>query len=60
MWWPSFADKQVNNIQVVVMYSNMQRGQTILLKQDQGFTKGNVLFIQVPGCYWFPSPFQLR
>lgn len=32
MWRSSFADKQVNNIQVIVMYSNMQRSQTILKK----------------------------
>lgn len=33
----SLADEQVNNIQVVVMYSNMQWSQTILQKQKQHF-----------------------
>lgn len=37
MWRPSLADKQVNNIQVVVMHSNMQRSQTILQEQNQQF-----------------------
>lgn len=38
MRWPSFAHKQVYNIQVIVMYSNMQRSQAILHKQEQNFS----------------------
>lgn len=35
MWRPSLADKQVDNVEVVVMDSDVQRSQAILQTQDQ-------------------------
>lgn len=39
MWRPALANQQVDNVQVVVMYSNMQWSQTILQKQNQKFLR---------------------
>lgn len=34
MWRPSLADKQVNNVEVVVMDSDVQRSQAVLQTQN--------------------------
>lgn len=64
MRWPSFTDKQVYNIQVVVMHCNMQWCQTILQKQNQNviqFRSNKTLFIfslKTIGPFMFYLPSQ--